>query len=78
MYVPKPKPYAFSAPIIFADLSRDDLKSHFLALKNYRNSIGHARDMDIVEQKKGEAAVIWFRRKLSALGSAGHSNPVPA
>ena len=58
--------------------SWDDLKSHFLALKNYRNPIGHARDMDIVEQKQGEAAVIWFRRKLSALGSAGHSNPVPA
>ena len=42
------------------------LKSYFLALKNYRNPLGHARDIDIVEQKQGEAAVVWFRRILSA------------
>jgi hypothetical protein len=45
--------------------SREDLKSHFLALKNYRNPLGHARDMDAVERKRGEAAVIWFRRTLA-------------
>jgi hypothetical protein len=44
--------------------SRDALKSHFLALKNYRNPLGHARDIDIVEQKQGEAAIIWFRRAV--------------
>ena len=46
--------------------SREALKSHFLALKNYRNPLGHARDIDVVEQKQGEAAVIWFRRALKA------------
>jgi hypothetical protein len=45
--------------------SREDLKSHFLALKNYRNPLGHVRDMDAVEQKRGEAAVLWFRRTLA-------------
>jgi hypothetical protein len=46
--------------------SREALKSHFLALKNYRNPLGHIRDVDVVEQKQGEAAIIWFRRALSA------------
>ncbi len=45
--------------------SREALKSHFLALKNYRNPLGHARDVDVVEQKQGEAAIIWFRRAVS-------------
>lgn len=53
--------------------SRDALKSHFLALKNYRNPLGHARDLDIVEQKQGEAAVVWFRRALSAPVGASQS-----
>ncbi|MBZ5644655.1 MAG: DUF262 domain-containing protein [Acidobacteriia bacterium] len=44
--------------------SRETLKSHFLALKNYRNPLGHVRDIDVVEQKQGEAAIIWFRRSL--------------
>ena len=46
--------------------SRETLKSYFLALRNYRNPLGHARDIDVVEQKQGEAAIIWFRRALSA------------
>jgi hypothetical protein len=46
--------------------SRDTLRSHFLALKNYRNPLGHVRDIDVVEQKQGEAAIIWLRRTLSA------------
>ncbi|PYT61426.1 MAG: hypothetical protein DMG35_09265, partial [Acidobacteria bacterium] len=45
--------------------SREVLKSHFLALKNYRNPLGHVRDVDVVEQKQGEAAILWFRRTLS-------------
>ena len=45
--------------------SREALKSHFLALKNYRNPLGHARDVDVVEQKQGEAAIIWLRRAVS-------------
>lgn len=31
--------------------SREDLKSHFLALKNYRNPLGHNRQMDPIDQK---------------------------
>jgi len=54
----------------FADRfgSRDTLRSHFLALKNYRNPLGHARDIDPIEQKQGEAAVLWFRKTLDSVG----------
>ncbi len=31
--------------------SRGELTKHFLALKNYRNSIKHNRDMNVVEGK---------------------------
>lgn len=58
--------------------SRETLKSHFLALKNYRNPLGHARDMDIAQQKQGEAAVVWFRRALSVPVGTGQSTPVTA
>lgn len=46
--------------------SREDLKSHFLALKNYRNPLGHVRDIDPIDQKRGEAAILWLRRTLAA------------
>jgi hypothetical protein len=54
---------------VFADRfgSREDLKSHFLALKNYRNPLGHAREMDPIDQKRGEAAILWFRKTLASL-----------
>jgi hypothetical protein len=44
---------------------REDLKSHFLALKNYRNPLGHVRDIDPIDQKRGEAAILWFRNTLA-------------
>jgi hypothetical protein len=44
---------------------REDLKTNFLALKNYRNPLGHTREMDIVVRKQGEAAIVWFRRMLT-------------
>jgi hypothetical protein len=52
---------------LFADRfgSREELKSHFLALKNYRNPLSHVRDMDLIDQKRGEAAVLWFRKTLA-------------
>lgn len=63
--------------------SREELKSHFLALKNYRNPLSHVRDMDPIDQKRGEAAVLWFRGTLTppidvALGSEAEplSDPV--
>jgi hypothetical protein len=49
--------------------SREELKSHFLALKNYRNPLGHVREMDPIDQKRGEAAILWFRKTLAGLGS---------
>lgn len=44
--------------------SREDLRSHFLALKEYRNVLKHIRPMDMVVQKRGEAAVIWLRGRM--------------
>ncbi len=51
----------------FSDVfqSRGELEKHFLALKNYRNSIKHNREMNAVEQKNGEAAVLWFNALLA-------------
>jgi len=49
--------------------SREDLKSHFLALKNYRNPLSHIRDMDPIDQKRGEAAVLWFRKTLATFAT---------
>lgn len=51
--------------------SREALKSHFVALKNYRNPLGHARNIDVIEQKHGEAAIVWFRRALTPVNSVG-------
>jgi hypothetical protein len=45
--------------------SREELKSHFLALKNYRNPLGHVRDLNPIDQKRGEAAILWFRKNLT-------------
>lgn len=45
--------------------SREELKSHFLAIKNYRNPLSHVREMDPIEGKRGEAAVLWFRSTLA-------------
>ena len=52
---------------------REDLKTNFLALKNYRNPLGHTREMDVVARKQGEAAIVWFRRMLSTSLSADKS-----
>lgn len=54
--------------------SRDELKSHALALKNYRNPLSHVRDIDPIDQKRGEASVLWFRNTLAtpALVSESH------
>jgi hypothetical protein len=45
--------------------SRGELTKHFLALKNYRNSIKHNREMNAVEKKNGEGAVLWFNAILT-------------
>jgi hypothetical protein len=45
--------------------SREDLRVHFLALKDYRNALAHVREMDPIAQKRGEAAILWFRQTLA-------------
>lgn len=45
--------------------SRGEIERHFLALKNYRNSIKHNRELNPVEKRNGEAAVLWFESVLS-------------
>ncbi|MBU2504036.1 MAG: DUF262 domain-containing protein [Nanoarchaeota archaeon] len=44
--------------------SRGELEKHFLALKNYRNAVKHNREMNQVEKRNGEAAVLWFNSVL--------------
>jgi hypothetical protein len=57
--------------------TREDLKSHCLALKNYRNPLSHVRDMDAIDQKRGEASILWFRQTLAGPPSsiAGADDP---
>ncbi|HET9285195.1 MAG TPA: hypothetical protein VFR24_24860 [Candidatus Angelobacter sp.] len=55
--------------------SREELKSHFLALKNYRNPLGHVREMDPIDQKRGEAAILWFRKTLGTPSEAATESP---
>jgi hypothetical protein len=58
--------------------SREELKSHFLALKNYRNPLGHARDMDPIDQKRGEAGILWFRGTLATAGTSTVGSQTPS
>ena len=45
--------------------SRGEVDRHFLALKNYRNGIKHNRELNPIEKRIGEAAVLWFDGILS-------------
>lgn len=64
------------AKIIFANWSlfasifksKGELEKYFLDLKNYRNALKHNRDMNAVEKRNGEAAVLWFEGVLSYSG----------
>src|SRR5262249_21752926 len=40
--------------------SRGEVERHFLNLKEYRNALKHAREMNSVEKKQGEASVEWL------------------
>jgi hypothetical protein len=57
--------------------SRGEVERHFLNLKEYRNALKHAREMNAVERKQGEASVEWlFRileraRQVAALSEGG-------
>jgi len=45
--------------------SKSETEKHFLALKNYRNPIKHARKkLDEIDRINGEAAVLWFENIL--------------
>lgn len=41
-------------------VSKNETEKHFIALKNYRNAIKHGRNLDEVEKRNGEAAVLWM------------------
>jgi len=45
-------------------VSKSETEKHFIALKNYRNAIKHGRDLDEVEKRNGEAAVLWLENIL--------------
>lgn len=51
--------------------SRGELERHFLNLKEYRNAVKHAREMNTVERKQGEASVEWLFRVLQRARTAG-------
>lgn len=65
------------AKVIFANWSlfagvfksKGELQKYFLDLKNYRNALKHNREMNAVEKKNGEAAVLWFESMLSYHGN---------
>ncbi len=44
--------------------SKSELEQHFRALKNYRNPVKHGRELNPIDQKSGEAAILWFERSL--------------
>lgn len=44
--------------------SKNELEEHFKALKYFRNPVKHVRDLDTVDKKRGEAAVLWFENTL--------------
>lgn len=43
-------------------VSPQELQKHFLAVKNFRNPLKHVRELDDVDRKNAEAAILWFER----------------
>lgn len=44
--------------------SKNEVEKHLLALKNYRNPIKHGRNLNEVDRRNGEAAVLWLENIL--------------
>ncbi len=44
--------------------SKGQVEQHFRAFKNYRNSIKHNRDLNEVDKRNGEAAILWLENIL--------------
>lgn len=44
--------------------SKGEVEKHMIALKNYRNQIKHSRDLNEVDKRNGEAAVLWLENIL--------------
>lgn len=40
--------------------SKGEVEQHFRALKNYRNSIKHNRELNEIDKRNGEAAILWL------------------
>src|ERR1039458_10662430 len=51
--------------------SRGEVERHFLNLKEYRNALKHAREMNTVERKQGEASVEWLVKILERARKTG-------
>lgn len=49
--------------------NKTETERHFIAYKNYRNVLKHSRDIDTIEKKNGEAALIWIERVLNSVPS---------
>lgn len=47
--------------------SKGEVEQHFRALKNYRNPIKHGRDLNEIDKRNGEAAVMWLENILNNL-----------
>ncbi|MFC1501593.1 DUF262 domain-containing protein [Elusimicrobiota bacterium] len=44
--------------------SKGETEKHFLALKHYRNAVKHGRNLNEIDKKNGEAAVLWLENIL--------------
>jgi len=51
--------------------SRGEVEKHFLNLKEYQNALKHAREMNTVERKQGEASVEWLVKILERARKTG-------
>jgi len=41
-----------------------EVEQHFRAFKNYRNPLKHTRDLNEIDKRNGEAAVLWLENIL--------------
>jgi hypothetical protein len=54
----------FSDPI----QSKSQLEEKFKKISGYRNSAGHFREIDELQSKEAETALLWFKRVFDAAG----------
>ena len=61
---------------LFEDIfgSKEQLDKHFKSLKEYRNSIKHARKINDIERKEGEIALQWLLQSLAKQDELGDNS----